>query len=202
MTYVAILSGSPSIESRTGYLLDQAEEILLSQGFPSRRIDIRSLPADALVRGDGLNTAIEEAVDVVGQASAVVIATPVYNASYSGLLKTFLDLLPRTVFAGKPVLSLAVGGSQGYMLTLDYALRPVLSALGAWYQLSGVFASHSDIPKVDGDYELSPPVAGRLFDAVSILTSVLNDSAAVAAERLMNRAVNPARPPDEMVVQH
>lgn len=59
------------------------------------------------------------------------MAIPIYKAAYSGLLKTFLDLLPQHAFAGKPVLPLATGGSPAHVLALDYALRPVLTALGA-----------------------------------------------------------------------
>jgi FMN reductase len=61
----------------------------------------------------------------------VVVATPVYKAAYSGLLKVFLDVLPQTALKGKLVLPLATGGSPHHMLALDYALRPVLQSLGA-----------------------------------------------------------------------
>lgn len=68
---------------------------------------------------------------LVDETDALVVATPIYQAAYSGLLKTFLDLLPQHAFAGKPVLPLATGGSPAHVLALDYALRPVLTALGA-----------------------------------------------------------------------
>lgn len=201
MTYVAMLSGSPSVESRTGHLLQHAERILRSRGLTTRRVDVRSLPPHALVLADGLNDSIGEAVDVVGQARAVVIATPVYNAAYSGLLKTFLDLLPRTVFAGKPVLALAAGGSPGYMLTLDYALKPVLSALGARDQFPGVFASDSDIPKVEGYYELTSPVAARLSDAVALLASALTGSFVKESGEFGNPATDMAQKPETVLAK-
>ncbi|MEU2561304.1 NAD(P)H-dependent oxidoreductase [Streptomyces longispororuber] len=59
------------------------------------------------------------------------MATPIHQATYSGLLKTFLDLLPQHAFTGRPVLPLATGGSPARVMALDYALRPVLTALGA-----------------------------------------------------------------------
>ena len=62
----------------------------------------------------------------VANAQLIVVATPVYKAAYSGLLKVFLDLLPQTALAGKTVLPLATGGSPHHMLALDCALRPVL----------------------------------------------------------------------------
>jgi FMN reductase len=78
---------------------------------------------------------------MVADADAVVIATPVYKASFSGLLKVFLDLLPQDGLAGKLVLPLATGGSQSHMLALDYALRPVLHALDARHVLTSIYAT-------------------------------------------------------------
>ena len=57
----------------------------------------------------------------------VIVATPIYKAAYSGLLKVFLDLLPAEALRGKTVLPLASGGSVAHLLALDYALKPVLS---------------------------------------------------------------------------
>ncbi|WP_204272820.1 NAD(P)H-dependent oxidoreductase, partial [Escherichia coli] len=75
--------------------------------------------------------AIAAAVLAVEQADLVVVSTPIYKAAYSGLLKVFLDLLPPDALRGKLVLPLATGGSPAHVLALDYALKPVLSALGA-----------------------------------------------------------------------
>ena len=103
-------------------------------------------------------------------ASVLVIATPVYKAAYSGVLKVFLDLLPQTALKGKVVLPLATGGSPHHMLALDYALRPVLQSLGAKHILPGVYASDSQIPKdEDGSYRIGDEIQDRLDDAVHIL---------------------------------
>jgi FMN reductase len=55
----------------------------------------------------------------------------VYKAAYTGLLKSFLDLLPQYALAGKTVLPLVTGGTPAHVLTVDYALRPVLASMGA-----------------------------------------------------------------------
>jgi FMN reductase len=68
-----------------------------------------------------------------------VVATPVYKASFSGLLKTLLDLLPQRALAGKVVFPLATGGTLAHVLVLDYALRPVLTALGSPVIVQGHF---------------------------------------------------------------
>ncbi|HEX3138682.1 MAG TPA: NAD(P)H-dependent oxidoreductase, partial [Rhizobacter sp.] len=83
----------------------------------------------------------------VAQAQVVLVATPIYKAAYSGLLKAFLDLLPQDGLRDKTVLPLATGGSIAHLLALDYALKPVLSALGARDILDPVFATDSQIPK-------------------------------------------------------
>ena len=54
-----------------------------------------------------------------------------YKAAYTGLLKSFLDLLPQYALAGKTVLPLVTGGTPAHVLTVDYALRPVLASMGA-----------------------------------------------------------------------
>lgn len=183
MSYVVTLSGSPSIRSRTAHLLCSAEQLLQSQGFAVRRIDVRALPAEALLRADASDKAIEGALEVIAKARAVVIATPVYNASYSGLLKTFLDLLPRMSFSGKPVLPISTGGSVGHMLAIDYALKPVLSALGARHQIASVFACDDDIPKAEGEYCLSLPIESRLAGAIFSLARALDDAESLDALR-------------------
>ena len=99
-----------------------------------------------------------------------MIATPVYKAAYSGVLKVFLDILPQTALKGKVVLPLATGGSPHHMLALDYALRPVLQSLGAQHILPGVYATDAQIPKTDdGAYQIGDEIAGRIDDAVQLL---------------------------------
>lgn len=72
---------------------------------------------------------MQAAIAEVDLADALVVATPVYKASYSGVLKTFLDVLPQKAFARKAVLPLATGGTIAHLLSIDYALRPVLLSL-------------------------------------------------------------------------
>jgi FMN reductase len=101
---------------------------------------LRDLPAAALVRADFDDPAIRRAREQVAAARLVVIATPIYKAAYSGLLKIFLDLLPQDALRGKTVLALGTGGSAAHLLALDYALKPVLAALGARHILDAVYA--------------------------------------------------------------
>ena len=136
---IVALAGSPSAPSRSTALLRHA----LSRIDPAAartEIVLRDLPAAALVRADLDDPAIRRAREQVAAARLVVIATPIYKASFSGLLKTFLDLLPQDALRGKTVLALGSGGSAAHLLALDYALKPVLAALGARHILDSVFA--------------------------------------------------------------
>jgi FMN reductase len=115
---------------------------------------------------------VQQAVEQLRRADVVVIATPVYKAAYSGVLKVFLDLLPQSALKGKTVLPLATGGSPHHMLALDYALRPVLQSLAARQILPGVYATDGQVTlQPEGAYQLQAELAQRLDEAVDTLAS-------------------------------
>jgi FMN reductase len=143
---ILLLGGSPSAPSTTWRLLQLVGERLASLGHRTVALQVRELPAQALLRADLSDPAIAEAAALVAAADAVVVGTPVYKASFSGVLKTFLDLLPQDGLAGKLVLPLATGGSQSHMLAIDYALRPVLASLGPRQILPAVYATSEQLP--------------------------------------------------------
>ena len=165
-----LIAGSPSERSRSAALLDAVAQRLSVRGALVDRIHIRDLSPQALLLADFGHPTVVHAIDQVADASVLVVATPVYKAAYSGVLKVFLDLLPQTALKGKTVLPLATGGSPHHMLALDYALRPVLQSLGARHILPGVYASDAQIPKDEaGDYQIGDDIAQRLDDATHIL---------------------------------
>jgi FMN reductase len=143
---VLLLGGSPSAPSTTWRLLQLVGERLAALGHRTVALQVRELPAQALLRADLDDPAIREAATLVREADAIVIGTPVYKASFSGVLKTFLDLLPQDGLAGKLVLPLATGGSQSHMLALDYALRPVLASLAPRHVLPSIYATSEQLP--------------------------------------------------------
>ncbi|MFD3658670.1 NADPH-dependent FMN reductase [Streptomyces sp. NPDC058620] len=116
---------------RTDLLAEHTTADLRARGHRTHVLALRDLPAAPLLAADIHDPSLARAVSLVAEADALVVATPIYKAAYSGLLKTFLDLLLQHAFTGKPVLPLATGGSPAHALALDYALRPVLTALGA-----------------------------------------------------------------------
>jgi FMN reductase len=168
---VLLIAGSPSDPSRSAALLDSVSLRLALKGeLKVERLNIRELPAEALLLAQWGHPAIVKALAQVERARAIVVATPVYKAAYSGVLKVFLDLLPQTALAGKTVLPLATGGSPHHMLALDYALRPVLQSLSARHILPGVYATDAQLARSPaGIYTPAADISIRLDEAVATL---------------------------------
>jgi FMN reductase len=167
---VLLIAGSPSERSRSAALLDAVAQRLQFRGVRTDRLQIRDLSPQALILADFGNPSISHALGRVAKADVVVVATPVYKAAYSGVLKVFLDLLPQNALAGKTVLPLATGGSPNHMLALDYALRPVLQSLSAKQILPGIYVTDSQVAVTEeGAYEVNADIGQRLDDAVNTL---------------------------------
>ncbi|MDH0866151.1 NADPH-dependent FMN reductase [Mitsuaria sp. GD03876] len=182
---VLLIAASPSLRSRSGALLAGAAERLHHHGLSTRTLRLRELPAQSLLHADVDDPAIRDALAAVAEARVVVLATPIYKAAYSGLLKVFLDLLPQDGLAGKPVWTLATGGSLAHLLALDYGLLPVLSALGARAHIDGVYASDAQIPKdAAGEYRVADDIGRRLLaGAAQVLERVPAPVRAASATR-------------------
>ncbi|MFE9023381.1 FMN reductase [Streptomyces sp. NPDC007808] len=84
------------------------------------------------------------AIDAVTSADGLVVVTPVFSASYSGLFKSFFDVLDKDVLTGMPVLIAATGGTARHSLVLDHALRPLFAHLRAVVVPTGVYAASED----------------------------------------------------------
>lgn len=167
---VLLIAGSPSKTSRSAALLESVGKRLARHGAAVELLQIRDLNAQAMLHADFADPSIVRAARQVADAQVVVIATPVYKAAYSGVLKLFLDLLPQAGLRGKTVLPLATGGSPHHMLALDYALRPVLQALGARQVLAGIFATDAQVFVLpEGASTLAPELALRVDEAVQVL---------------------------------
>ena len=167
---VLLIAGSPSERSRSAALLDAVNLRLALRGATVERLHIRDLSPQALLLADTAHRTIAAAVEQVARARAIVVATPVYKAAYSGVLKVFLDLLPQTALRNKTVLPIATGGSPNHMLALDYALRPVLQSLSARHILPGVYATDSQVTLTpEGAHHLGTDISDRLDEAVATL---------------------------------
>lgn len=141
MTFTAVVVGNPKPASRTLSSATYLAERLT--GEPDLVVDLATLGAAVL---DGGDPHLGDLVKQVGAADLVIVATPTYKASYTGLLKVFLDR-----FAGGTGLSglavpLMLGGSSAHALAPELTLRPVLTEIGGTVPGRGLYV-------VDGEYD-------------------------------------------------
>ncbi|OIJ99837.1 NADPH-dependent FMN reductase [Streptomyces monashensis] len=182
MATVLSVSGSPSAASRTARLPRHLDERLIAQGHEVIALDVRTLPAEALLGADFGHPAIARAIALFEQAEGVVIGTPVYKAAHSGLLKSLLDLLPQYALAGKTVLPLATRCSTAHVLAIDCALRPVLASMGPAHITPGWFTLDKDITVgEDGTLTVAPGSAEALAQLTDQFSAALGGRTAVLA---------------------
>ncbi|MBA2940389.1 NADPH-dependent FMN reductase [Paenibacillus sp. CGMCC 1.16610] len=168
MAKVVIISGSPTPTSRLHGVIEVAKNELVQAGLTVDWIKVRDIPAEDLLYAKFDSEAIVSANALVTAADAVFVATPVYKASYTGVLKAFLDLLPQKGLESKIVLPLAVGGTLSHLLAIDYALKPVLSALGAQNILQGVYVLDKQVTWGEqGQAILEDEISTRLHESVT-----------------------------------
>ncbi|UNK21202.1 NADPH-dependent FMN reductase [Paenibacillus sp. N3/727] len=174
MTRIAFIVGSPTRGSRLFGLTQYLEDRLDLAGYTIDFISAADLPAEDLLRADFNSPDIKQVIAAVEKADAVIIASPVYKASYSGALKTILDLIPQKGLQGKVVLPLFIGGSIAHLLAVDYGLKPVVAALGGTNILGGVYAVDQWISRLEnGGYEITEQLRERLDDALNELRTEL-----------------------------
>ena len=87
---------------------------------------------------------LQAAIDEVTAADGLIVASPIFNASYSGLFKTFFDVIEHDSLVGRPVLLAATGGTARHSLALEHALRPLFTYLGADTVRTAVYAASED----------------------------------------------------------
>jgi len=136
------ISGSPAARSKSRMLLERALVALSDRGATTTLVDLSALSADALL-GRRRATEVDSALGNVSQATIIVASTPVYRATYSGLLKVFFDLLPLNGLVGKTAIPIATGGSPAHQLVIDHGLRPLFASVGAVTTPTGVYGTDS-----------------------------------------------------------
>lgn len=186
---VVLLGGSPSLKSRCAALLERSRRWLESQGIETVSYQVRDFQAEDLLLARFDSPQIQGFQQHVALADALLVATPVYQASFSGALKTLLDVLPQRALEHRLVLPLATGGSPAHMLAVDYALKPVLAALKAEQVLQGVFADDSQISYSEQGAQLSQELTQRLEHALQNLLQALNRQPRPVAPGLLSQCL-------------
>jgi FMN reductase len=176
---LAVVSAGLSVPSSTRLLADRLTaatvDALRERGVDATvevvelREHARDL-ADNLVTGFA-NTSLREALDTVTGADGLIAVTPIFSASYSGLFKTFFDVLDKDALVGKPVLMGATAGTARHSLALEFAMRPLFAYLRTTVVPTGVFAASEDWA---GGGDIDRALAGRIKRAARELADLLS----------------------------
>ncbi|MEU2613228.1 FMN reductase [Micromonospora sp. NPDC007271] len=149
---LAVVSAGLGQPSSTRLLADQlaaaARDELVRRGaeVEIRPVELREHAHDVvnhLLTGFP-SAALREALDTVASADGLVAVTPIFNASYNGLFKSFFDVVDRDALADRPVLVGATGGTARHSLALEHAVRPMFAYLRAVVVPTAVFAAPED----------------------------------------------------------
>jgi FMN reductase len=149
---LAVVTAGLSVPSSSRLLADRlaaaTADALERSGQPTT-VEVVELRDHARDLADNLltgfpNAGLRAAVDTITGADGLIAVTPVFSASYSGLFKTFFDVLDKDALAGKPVLMGATAGSARHSLVLEHAMRPLFAYLRAITTPTAVFAASQD----------------------------------------------------------
>jgi FMN reductase len=203
MKKVVVVSAGLSVPSSTRILADQLGEAttraIEARGVEveAEYVELRPLAhalADHLLTGfptGELATVIES----VKRADGLVVVTPVFSASYSGLFKTFFDVLEPGTLDGKPVLIAATAGTARHSLVLDHALRPLFAYLRAVVVPTGVFAATEDFAST----ELEQRIARAAGELAALVGKVSPADAAGPTRRSVDEGLAEPTPFEELL---
>ncbi|MGW4063646.1 FMN reductase [Amycolatopsis sp. NPDC004747] len=146
---LAVVTAGLSVPSSTRLLADRLAAATVAAAGSPVEVSVVELRDIALDITKNLLTGfpspeLRTAIETVTGADAVIAVTPVFTAGYSGLFKSFFDVLDTDSLVGTPVLLAATGGTERHSLVLDYQLRPLFGYLKADPVATGVYAASSD----------------------------------------------------------
>jgi FMN reductase len=147
---VGLVVGNPKAQSRTLALAQQVAAAAAAAaglgGATTLTIDLAELGPQLFDRS---SPGVQEAVDGIRSCSLVVVASPTYKASYTGLLKSFLDWFGNTSLEGVTVIPVMTGAGAHHALAVEVHLRPVLVELGASLPTRGLYVTEAELPEAD-----------------------------------------------------
>lgn len=201
MTSLVVVSAGLSNPSSTRLLADTLTSAAVEalEEVEVTTIELRDLAhqlTDHLLTGfPGVK--LGEAIEAVRRADGIIAVTPVFSASYTGLFKTFFDVLEEGLLDGKPVLVAATAGSARHSLVLEHALRPLFSYLHAVVVPTGVFAATDDF----GDEGLDRRVARAAGELAALMGKVSPVDSAVTTRRTVEEELAKPIPFDQLLRQ-
>jgi FMN reductase len=203
MIDVLTIAGSPAYPSRSSAVLAYARRFLEKHGLVTDALSIRDLDPSELLTARFDGASVRAGLAKVQAARAILIATPVYKAAYSGVLKAFLDLLPQDGLANKIIYPLVTAGSANHLLVIDYALKPVLTALGAQHVLKGLYIQDAQLQQQEGEVvAFDAEIEQRLQVTLLALVTTLGPSTVVKPAYTGNNTSALASVPVAPLVSH
>jgi len=156
------ISGNTARPSRTRLLVEviTAEAARVTEGrsavfdLAEIKVDLASAQSSHELKG-----AAASIVDALLSADALVVASPVYKASYTGIFKHLFDLIDPKALIGKPLVLAATGGSERHALVLEHQFQPLFSFFGAAIVPTSIYATENDLSAATG---LSPALRQRV----------------------------------------
>ncbi len=171
-TGVVALSGNPRVGSRTSEVARYVADHLTARlGFPA--------PATALEVADvagqlfaGTTTDADRYRSTVARAAVVVVATPVYKASYTGLLKAFFDGYPAGGLRGVVAVPVVVSASPAHSFVAEHVLRPLLVELGALVPVKALAVTERELADLEAVVHTWADEADTVLDQILAFDTV------------------------------
>lgn len=173
--HVAVVVGNPKATSRTTVVAEAVARRLrdaLAGGTTVETVELADIAAEIFVPD---SDRCRVAQDLVNTAAALVVATPVYKATYTGLLKAFLDRLPTGGLSGMPCAAVMLGGSPAHSLAVEVHLRPLLAELGG-NTLPGCYITEAVLDQLDDAVDAWWRRARTTFPLANHTPKELNDA--------------------------
>jgi len=150
MGTIGIVVGNPKPRSRT---LEVAEAVATAAADAAGFADAERIVVDLADLGphlfDWSSTRVRDAVDAIASCPLAVVASPTYKASYTGLLKSYLDWFSSTGLGGVTVIPVMVGAGLQHALAVEVHLRPVLVEIGATLPTRGLYVTEAQLAELD-----------------------------------------------------
>lgn len=164
------ISGSPSPQSKSRALLEHALARLRERGVEGSVIDLADLDANALL-GRHPDGDVQRALAMVEHAAIVVASTPVYRATYTGLLKVFFDLFPQRALEGKVAVGIATGAAGVHRVAVDQGLRPLFASVNAEPTPTGIYATDAELASPDQRAKVLEQIERAVSEALAMSKS-------------------------------
>jgi len=179
---VVVVVGNPARPSRTKVLAETAlNAVARRRAVHSQVIELVDIGPQigAALSRQNFSEAVEAKLQAIESADLLIVASPVYKGSYTGLFKHLFDFVGYEALVGKPVLLLATGGSDRHALVVEHQLRPLFGFFRAASLPTAVFASEADF---DG-YQLRSEAVLKRVEAAADEAAAQLDVARLQAMR-------------------